>query len=188
MTGASLAPPADRAASSPEANPRFAVEGAGSASADVRTKATGAGPLLRLQWNVVPDLGLRVGGGARWFTASGRSASELGAMTGVLWTFARGRSFAAGLRAELGVVHDAFTEEVSETNPKGKLLPVQSVDRTSWAPLFLAGIEGDWRPAHTISLFIALDVEASPRTIVSATVAEPSLMWASLEGGVRFSF
>jgi hypothetical protein len=54
--------------------------------------------------------------------------------------------------------------------------------------LFLAGIEGDWRPAHTISLFIALDVEASPRTIVSATVAEPSLMWASLEGGVRFSF
>jgi hypothetical protein len=180
--------PPDRAGAGDADHPRFAIEAAGAASSDVRTGAVGAGPLVRLQWNVARDVGLRAGGAARWFTAGSTSASELGAMSGVLWTFARGALVAAALRAEVGVVHDAFTEEVFVTNPRGMVLPGRVVDRSSWAPAFLAGIEGDWRPGRATALFVALNVEASTRTIAAETQTMPSAVWASLEGGVRFSF
>jgi hypothetical protein len=188
-TGASLAVPRDRVATVDEGYSRFGVEGAGSASADARGNATGVGPLLRLQWNVARDLGLRVCGSARWFTASGIASSELGASAGALWTFARGAVLAAGLRVEGGVARDAFTEETAATtNPRGKVIPGQSVARGGWAPTFLAGVEGDWRASQALAVFVALDVEASTRAIVAQSQAAPSALWGSLEGGVRISF
>ncbi|MDB4934595.1 MAG: hypothetical protein JWP87_1567 [Labilithrix sp.] len=181
--------PPDRAAPAQGSDyARFAVEAAGSGAADVRGAATGAGPIARLQWNVARDVGLRIGGAARWFTAGGRPASELGTMAGILWTFARAPLFAAALRTELGVVHDSFTEKLTEMNPRGMVLPPRLVDRSSWAPTVLAGVEGDWRPVATAALFVALNAEASTRTIVGESQAATSPVWASFEGGVRFSF
>ncbi|MDB5221168.1 MAG: hypothetical protein JWO86_9095 [Myxococcaceae bacterium] len=188
-TGASVAIPRDRVAAEDEGYSRFAVEGAGSASADARGNATGGGPLLRLQWNVARDLGLRVGGSARWFTASGVASSELGGSAGALWTFARSAVLAAGLRVEGGVARDAFTERTAATtNPRGKVIPGQSVARGGWAPMFLAGVEGDWRASRALAVFVAVDVEASTRSIVAESQAAPSPVWGSLESGTRISF
>ncbi len=185
-TGAAERGQADRAVHD-EPHPRFAVEGAGTAAGDVRGASSGIGPVLRLQWNAGRDLGLRVGGAARWFATGGRSASELAATAGVLWTFARSSSFAAAARAELGALHDAYTEEIRETNPRGKILPSRVVDTSTWAPSFLAGVEGDWLPSRMAALFLALNAEATTRSVTTAT-GGPSPIWASFEGGVRFSF
>ena len=187
-TSASPSGAADRPSPAAAEHSRFAVEAAGSAAVDVSGSASGVGPLVRLQWNATRDLGLRAVGAARWFTAGGRTASELGAAAGVLWTVARGGAFAAGLRSEVGVAHDTFTEEVIETNPKGVLLPARSTVRKSWAPTFLTGIEGDWRPGRTTALFVALNLEASTRTLVAQAAGTPSAVWSSIEGGIRFSF
>lgn len=177
----------DRAVHDEPPPPRFAVEGAGTAAADVRGASTGIGPVLRLQWNAGQDVGLRVGGAARWFAAGGRSASELAGTAGVLWTFARSRSFAAAARAEVGALHDAYTEEIRETNPRGKVLPPRFVESSTWVPSFLAGVEGDWRPSRMAALFVALNAEATTRTVTTEAGA-PSPIWASFEGGVRISF
>lgn len=179
---------ADRGAPAAAEHPRFAVEAAGSAVADVGASASGVGPLARLQWNVTRDLGLRAGGAARWFTVGGHGASELAGTAGILWTFARGGAFAAGLRGEVGVAHDTFTEEVIGTNPKGMVLLARSIERRRLAPTFLAGIEGDWRPGRTTALFLALNLEASTRTLVAEAASTPSAVWSSIEGGIRFSF
>ena len=188
-TAASVRAPPDRVAPIRDDYASFAIEGAGAASIDALGTASGAGPIVRLQWNVARDLGIRVAGSARWFTTTGHAASELGAAGGILWTFARGSSMAAGLRAEVGVIHDAFTEELAAmTNPRGKVIARQSIDRSGWAPTFLAGIEGDWRAADALTFFVALDVEASTRTIVAETQGKPSVVWPSLEGGLRISF
>ncbi len=190
-TTAAPVAPVDHVARGPsraEAHPTVAIEAAGTASADARGAATGLGPVLRLQWNVSRDVGLRVGGLARWFTGGTTSATELGAATGVLWTFASGALFAASLRAEVGLVHDALTEQVAATNPKGMALPRRLVDRASWAPTLLAGIEGAFRPARATALFVALNAEASTRTVVGQLGAQTSAIWGSLEGGVRISF
>jgi len=186
-TAAPVAQAPERVRAEADTPPRFAVEGAGSAMSDARGEAVGGGPLIRLQWNAGRDFGLRLGGCARWFTVGGGSASELGATAGLLWTFVRRGVFAAAARAELGLLNDAFTEEVKRTNPRGMVLPAEAVARAGIAPSFLAGLEGDWRPGRTPAVFLAIDLEASTRT-VTASSAAPSPIWAGLEGGVRISF
>ena len=186
-TAAPVPAPPDRDRGQEDKLPRFAVEGAGSALSDARGEAVGGGPLVRLQWNAARQFGLRLGGCARWFTVGGRSASELGATAGILWTFVRRGVFAAATRAELGLLEASFTEEVTRTNPRGMVLPAQTVAHAGLAPSFLAGLEGDWRAGRVLVVFLAVNLEASTRTL-TASSAVPSPIWAGLEAGVRISF
>ena len=55
------------------------------------------------------------------------------------------------------------------------------------APSFLAGLEGDWRAGRVLVVFLAVNLEASTRTL-TASSAVPSPIWAGLEAGVRISF
>ncbi len=166
---------------------RFAVEAAGLATIDARGEAVGGGPRARFQWNAREDLGLRIGAGAQWFTVGGQRASEIGVSAGILWTFARSPSLAAALRGEVGVVRDAFTENVKRTNPRGMALPAESVSRQELSPMALAGVEGDWRAGRAFAMVLALNLEASPRTLTASATA-PSPVWLGMEGGVRISF
>ncbi len=186
MTSAPAREP-DRASAPPPAGSRFAVEGAGSAIADARGQALGAGPRVRFQWNVTERVGLRLGAAAQWFSVGGRAASELGAGVGVLWTFAQGRSLAAAARAEVGVVRDAYTETVTRTNPRGMSLPAENVSQEGVAPSVLAGLEADWRAGRTLATYVAVDLGASTREL-TASATRPSPVWLGLEGGVRISF